>query len=69
VIFDSGITAAAITAVLLNIVFNIVGRPAEAEGPIFAEAPAPAVISDADEARLDPEGPAARGEQQRGQAR
>jgi xanthine/uracil permease len=69
VIFDSGITAAAITAVLLNILFNILGRPAETEGPIFAEGPAPAAISDADEARLDPEGPAARGEQQRGQAR
>ena len=33
VIFDSGITAAAITAVLLNIVFNIIGRKEEAEGP------------------------------------
>jgi len=61
VIFDSGITAAAITAVLLNIVFNIVGRQEEAEGPIFAEAPAPAAISEADEARLDPAGPAAHG--------
>ena len=69
VIFDSGITAAAITAVLLNIVFNIVGRSADAEAPLFAEGPAPAAISDADEARLDPEGPTARGEQQRGQAR
>jgi uric acid transporter len=69
VIFDSGITAAAITAVLLNIVFNILGRPADAEAPIFAEGPAPAAISDADEARLDPEGPTARGEQQRGQSR
>jgi len=59
VIFDSGITAAAITAVLLNIVFNIVGRSAEDEAPIFAEAPAPATISHADEARLDPSGPAA----------
>lgn len=59
VIFDSGITAAAITAVLLNIVFNIVGRSADDEGPICAEAPAPATISNADEARLDPSGPAA----------
>ena len=59
VIFDSGITAAAITAVLLNIVFNIVGRSAEDEAPIFAEAPAPASISHADEARLDPKGPTA----------
>ncbi len=52
VIFDSGITAAAITAVLLNIVFNIIGRPHDTEGPIFSEGPAPAAISDADEARL-----------------
>ena len=62
VIFDSGITSAAITAVLLNIVFNIVGRPESDEGPIFAEGPAPAAISEQDEARLDPHGPAARGE-------
>lgn len=52
VIFDSGITAAAITAVLLNWIFNIAGRTDDAEGPIFAEAPAVAAISDADEARL-----------------
>ena len=38
-IFDSGITAAALTAVLLNIVFNIIGRTQEAEGPIFSEGP------------------------------
>ena len=43
VIFDSGISAAAITAVLLNIVFNIVGRSEDTEGPIFAEAPAPGI--------------------------
>ena len=61
VIFDSGITAAAITAVLLNIVFNIIGRSGDGEGPIFAEGPAPAAISDTDEARLDPQGPTARG--------
>lgn len=60
VIFDSGITAAALTAVLLNIVFNINGRHNEDEGPIFSEGPAPAAISDADEARLDPDGPMAR---------
>jgi len=65
VIFDSGITAAAITAVLLNILFNIVGRSGDDEGPIFAEGPAPAAISDADEARLDPEGPTARDLRQR----
>ena len=58
VIFDSGITAAALTAVLLNIVFNIIGRKRRRRrAPIFAEAPGPAAISDADEARLDPEGP------------
>ena len=33
VIFDSGITAAAITAVLLNIIFNIVGRSETDEAP------------------------------------
>ena len=69
VIFDSGITAAALTAVLLNIVFNILGRKdREAEGPIFAEGPAPSAISDADEARLDPTGPTARGRREAGQA-
>ena len=52
VIFDSGITSAAVMAVALNIVFNIVGRPAEDEGPIFAEAPAQGAITDQDEARL-----------------
>jgi len=52
VIFDSGITAAAITAVLLNIVFNIIGRTDGAEGPIFSEGNAPTAISDEDEERL-----------------
>jgi xanthine permease len=52
VIFDSGITSAAVMAVLLNIVFNIVGRPKDDEAPIFAEGPAIAAISDSDEARL-----------------
>ncbi len=61
VIFDSGITSAALTAVVLNIVFNIIGRPQGTEGPIFSEAPAPASISDEDEARLDPQGRVARG--------
>jgi len=60
VIFDSGITAADLTAVLLNILFNMSGRDEDDEGPIFSEAPAPATISDADEARLDPDGPMAR---------
>jgi uric acid transporter len=66
VIFGSGITAAALTAVVLNVVFNILGRKDEAEGPIFAEGPAPAAISDSDEARLDPDGPMARGQRQAG---
>ncbi|CCH77592.1 Xanthine permease [Nostocoides japonicum T1-X7] len=61
VIFESGITSAALTAVVLNVVFNILGRQDGAEGPIFAEGPAPAAISEADEIRLDPEGPTARG--------
>ncbi len=52
VIFDSGITAAAITAVLLNIIFNIIGRTDGAEGPIFSEGNAPTAISDEDEERL-----------------
>ncbi len=69
VVFDSGITAAAITAVLLNIVFNIVGRSGDDEGPIFAEGPAPAAISDADEARLDPTGAMARDQHEQGQGR
>ncbi len=41
VIFESGISAAAIGAVVLNALFNIVGRKETTEGPIFAEAPAP----------------------------
>jgi xanthine/uracil permease len=41
VVFDSGISAAAIAAVLLNVLFNVIGRTERAEGPIFAEAPAP----------------------------
>jgi uric acid transporter len=52
VIFDSGITSAAVMAVALNIIFNIVGRPADEEGPIFAEAPTQGAITDQDEARL-----------------
>ena len=38
-IFDSGISAAAVTAVLLNILFNVLGRKNQ-EAPIFAESPA-----------------------------
>lgn len=64
-IFDSGITAAAITAVLLNIVFNIIGRKEEAEAPIFAEAPAIATISQEDVERLEGEAPVDRGQARR----
>ena len=53
--------AAAITAVLLNIVFNIVGPPRATRADL-RRGPAPAAISEQDEARLDPHGPAARGE-------
>jgi len=60
-IFDSGISSAAVTAVLLNILFNVVGRTA-AEGPVFAEAPPPGVTPshdvpggvDADDGRATP---------------
>ncbi len=41
VIFESGISAAAIAAVALNALFNIVGRGDVGEGPIFAEGNAP----------------------------
>jgi xanthine/uracil permease len=40
-VFESGISAAAVTAVLLNLLFNT-GRRRD-EGPIFAEAPPPGV--------------------------
>lgn len=65
VIFDSGIIAAAITAVLLSIVFNIIGRKTEAEAPIFAEGPAVAAISQEDEQRLEGEEPVDRGQARR----
>ena len=43
-IFDSGISAAAVTAVLLNILFNVVGPGyPKSEAPIVAEAPAQGV--------------------------
>jgi len=45
-IFDSGISAAALTAVLLNLLFN--GMHRDAEAPIAAEAPTPGVIPDED---------------------
>ncbi|HYH32723.1 MAG TPA: nucleobase:cation symporter-2 family protein [Pseudonocardia sp.] len=40
-IFESGISAAAVTAVLLNLLFTV-GRTRAGEGPIAAEAPPPA---------------------------
>ena len=45
-IFDSGISAAAITAVLLNLLFN--GMRRDAEAPIAAEGPTPGVMPDQD---------------------
>jgi xanthine permease len=45
-IFDSGISAAALTAVLLNLLFN--GMRRDAEAPIAAEGPTPGVIPDED---------------------
>jgi xanthine permease len=47
-IFESGICAAAITAVLLNLLFNAGGGKQGDEGPIFAEAPTPGVTPDHD---------------------
>jgi xanthine permease len=41
-IFESGISAAAVTAVLLNLLFTLGRRQAD-EGPIFSEAPPPGV--------------------------
>ncbi|MGB5936455.1 MAG: purine permease, partial [Ornithinimicrobium sp.] len=52
VIFDSGITACTITAVILNAVFNVYGRPGEREAAVFSEAPSPASITDDDEERI-----------------
>ena len=45
-IFDSGISAAALTAVLLNLLFN--GTRRDAEAPIAAEGPTPGVVPDED---------------------
>ncbi|NNG40581.1 purine permease [Flexivirga sp. ID2601S] len=46
-IFDSGITSTAIVAVLLNLLFNILGRREPDEGPVFSHAPAPATFGQA----------------------
>jgi xanthine/uracil permease len=47
-IFESGISASAVTAVLLNILFNIVGGGRDETPTIFAEAPPPGVTPDHD---------------------
>jgi len=47
-IFESGISAAAVTAVLLNLLFNVAGRDTADEGPIFSEAPPPGVTPEYD---------------------
>ena len=47
-IFESGISAAAVTAVLLNLLFNVAGKEADEEGPIVAEAPPPGVTPNYD---------------------
>ena len=52
VIFGSGITITAITAVILNALFNILGRTDTDEGAVFSEGPAVAAISDEDEERI-----------------
>lgn len=54
-IFDSGISASAVTAVTLNIFFNVLGRKDDA-APIFAESPAIGVTPD--EPSGDPRGAA-----------
>jgi xanthine/uracil permease len=46
-IFESGISAAAVTAVALNILFNVRGRRDEV-APVFAEGPAIGDMSEAD---------------------
>jgi len=48
-IFESGISAAAVTAVLLNLLFNVVGRRTGDEGPIAAEGPTPGITPDYDQ--------------------
>ena len=55
-IFDSGISAAAVTAVLLNILFNVLGRK-DNVAPIFAEGPAPGVTPDQQPGQHPPHGP------------
>ena len=47
-IFDSGISAAAVTAVLLNLLFNAGRGKSDEEGPLVAESPTPGVTPDYD---------------------
>ena len=47
-IFDSGISSAAVTAVLLNLLFNVRRSGKRREAAIFAEAPTPGVTPDYD---------------------
>ena len=63
-IFDSGISAAAVTAVLLNILFNVLGRK-DNVAPIFAEGPAPGVTPEEQPGRGLP-GPRAAGDEPTG---
>ncbi len=56
-IFDSGISAAAVTAVTLNIFFNVLGRKDDA-APIFAESPAIGVTPEEQPGGHVPNGPA-----------
>lgn len=52
-IFHSGITSAAITAVLLNAIFNVWGnKTPDREGPVFAEGPPQGTINVRDEERM-----------------
>jgi uric acid transporter len=53
-IFDSGISAAALTAVLLNILFNVVGRK-DRVAPIYAEGPAPGLEPEYQPGHYEPE--------------
>jgi xanthine permease len=55
-IFDSGISAAAVTAVLLNILFNVLGRKDDV-APIFADGPAPGVTPEYQPGQHPPHGP------------
>jgi len=54
-IFDSGISAASVTTVLLNILFNVLGRR-DKTAPIFAEGPAPGVTPEYQPGRHAPHG-------------